>query len=167
MGSILSIEPGLMIWTIVSFLIFMLILRKAAWGPIVTALDQRERGIRESIEEAARNREESEKILAEQKEALKQGREEAREVIAEAKNIAAGEGEKILDSARIEGEKLIERAKAEIKAEEQQAIEHVRREAVDIALEAASRLLQKSLDAPDHRRMVEDFISRLGTEKKS
>lgn len=167
MDSLLTINPGLTIWTIVSFLIFVLILRKAAWGPIMTALDQRERGIRESIDEAARNRDESEMILAEQKEALRQGREEARELIAEARLNAAREGEKIMDRARSEGEGLLERAKAEIRAEEQRAINHVRKEAVDIALQAASRLIQKSLETPDHRRMVEDFISQLGTEKKS
>lgn len=167
MDNLLTINPGLTIWTIVSFLIFVFILRKAAWGPMMKALDERERGIRESIEEAERNRDETEKILAEQKEVLRQGREEAREMIVEAKSAASKEGEKALERARREGDDLLERAKAEIRSEEQAAIENVRREAVDIALQAASRLIRKSLETPDHRRMVEEFIRDLNTEKKS
>ena len=166
MDSLLNIEPGLMVWTIVSFAIFVFLLRKFAWGPIMSALDQRERNIRESIDSAERNREESEKLLAQQMEALRQGREEARELIAQATSTAGREGEKVVERARKEGNGLIERARAEIRAEERAAVERLRRDAVDIALEAASKLLERSMESADHRRMVKEFIDRLGAEKK-
>ncbi len=167
MDNLLAINPGLMIWTIVSFLIFVFLLRKLAWGPIMSGLDMREKGIRDSIEQAERNREESEKILDEQKEALRRTHEEAKEMIARSRDSAEKEGNRIIEKARKEGDDLIERARAEIRSEERRAVEEVRRQAVDIALDAAGRLIRKSLETEDHRRIVEDFIARLGSERDS
>ncbi len=164
---ILSIEPGLMFWTVLIFLIFVFLLRKFAWGPIVTALDEREKNILDSIESAERSRDDGIKILAEQKDTLRKSREEAKSIIAEARAVAGKEGEKVLAKTRAEADQVLERAKAEIRNEEAQAVNRVREEAVDIAMSAAAKLIQRTLGEPDQRRLVEEFISQVSTGKKS
>ncbi len=158
MDSLLSIEPGLAIYTVVSFLLFLLLLRRFAWTPILKALERRERRITEAIESAEKAKEDAERIVSEHKEALAEARQEARGLISKAAAEADRKGEEMVLRARKEAEALIERARAEIKSEEADAIKRVRREAVDIALEAASKLLERSLGDEDHRRLVERFI---------
>jgi F-type H+-transporting ATPase subunit b len=155
-----------MIWTIVSFVIFFALLTKFAWGPIMKALETREKNIRESIESAERAKKEGEKVLAEHKAALQGAREETRKMIVEAKAIGEEERAKIVEKAQTEGAALLKRAKAELGVEEAAAIQRVREEAVDLALGAASRLLERSLNDSDHRNMVEDFIKQVSAGKK-
>lgn len=158
MDSLLSINPGLAIWTIVSFLLFVLLLRLFAWGPILQALEKREKRIVDTIESAEKARAESEELLLRQQEALKEAREEARAVIDRATTEAVKSGEEVARRARKEAEDLLERARTEIRNEEQRAVENVRREAVEVALEAATRLMRRSMKDDDHRKMVEEFI---------
>lgn len=167
MDGLLSINPGLTVWTIVSFVIFFALLSKFAWGPIMSSLEKREANIRESIEQAERAKEEAEKILAEHKAALQGAREETRQMIADAKAIGEEERAKIVAKAQSEGASLLERAKNEIRGEEAAAIQRVREEAVDLALGAAGKLLERSLNEGDHRNMVEDFIKQVSAGKKS
>jgi F-type H+-transporting ATPase subunit b len=159
MDKLLSINPGLVIWTVVSFLLFLALLRKFAWGPILQALERREKRIDDAIRTAESSRDEAEKVLAEQRADLEKAREEARGVIAEATSDARTRSEEILADSRKEAEGLLERARTEIRREEGQAIDRVRREAVDIAIEAAERLLGRAVGDADHRKMVEEFIA--------
>jgi F-type H+-transporting ATPase subunit b len=159
MDKLLSVNPGLAIWTIVSFLAFFLILRRVAWGPILQALDRREKRIREAIESADKARADAERVLAEQQESLKEAREEARAILAEATADAERRGAELFAESRKEAERLLDRARAEIRSEETQAVERVRREAVDIALDAASKLIERSMTDADHRRLVEGFVA--------
>ncbi|MBN1827178.1 MAG: F0F1 ATP synthase subunit B [Candidatus Eisenbacteria bacterium] len=164
MDNLLNISPGLAIWTIVSFLLFVILLRWFAWGPILRALERREERIAGAIESAERSRDESARLLEEQKKALDAAREEVRAMNARAKAEAEKRSEEIAERARAEAEEMIERARSEIGREEGLAIERVRREAVDIALEAATRLMERAMDDDDHRRMVEEFIARTAKE---
>ncbi|MFH1277098.1 MAG: F0F1 ATP synthase subunit B [Candidatus Eisenbacteria bacterium] len=159
MDNLLSINPGLAVWTVVSFLLFFLLLRKFAWGPILQALDRREKRIHDAIESAERSRKEAEKILEVQRAELAKARGEAKAIVDEATSDAGHRSEEILAETRKESERLLERARREIHHEETQAIDHIRRDAVDIALEAATRLLGRSMTEADHRRMVEQFIA--------
>lgn len=159
MDNLLSINPGLAIWTVVSFLVFLFLLRKIAWGPILQALEKREKGIEEAIRSAEHSREEGGKILAEQKQELQKARDEARGIVTEATADAGRRGDELIALAKKEAEGLLERARTEIRFEETQAVDKVRHEAVDIALDAAKRLLGRTLTGEDHRRMVEEFIA--------
>jgi len=159
MDKLLSVSPGLAIWTVVSFLFFVFLLRKFAWGPILEALDRREKRIHGAIEAAEKSRAEAGKILEEERAALDAARAEAKGIVAEATADAGRRTEVILAEARKEAGKLIERARLEIRREEAQAIEHVRTEAVEIALEAATRLIGRSMAGDDHRRMISEFIA--------
>jgi len=161
MDKLLALDPGLAIWTVISFLFFLLLLWKLAWGPILQALDRREKRIDDAIASAEKAREDGEQILARQKEELAKARDEARAIVNEATSDAGKRGEEIVLQARQESEKLLERARREIKSEEVQAVSRVRQEAVDIALDAAGRLLGRTISGDDHRRMVENFIAEM------
>ncbi|MBM3320097.1 MAG: F0F1 ATP synthase subunit B [Candidatus Eisenbacteria bacterium] len=159
MDKLLSISPGLAIWTVVSFLAFFFLLRKIAWGPVLQALERREKRIFDAIEAAERAKEETARVLEQQAEALTRAREEARRIVAEAAAEAGARGEEILAGSQREAERLLERARVEIRSEEAQAVDRVRREAVDLALEAAAKLIGRAMSEADHRRHVEEFVA--------
>ena len=162
-GGLYDINTGLSVWTLLVFGILVFILGKYAWGPILSAVDARERGIQSALDEAAQRNDEAAKLLAEHKEQLADARRQASELIAEGK--AAGEGvrKEIEEKARAEAQAIVERARAEIERERDQAIEALRKESVDLALAAASRLMQENLDQDKDRQLVERYLSELGS----
>lgn len=161
-GGLYDINTGLSFWTLVVFAILVLILGKYAWGPILTAVDAREKGIQTALDEAAERNQEAEKLLANYKENLADARRQANELLAEGK--AAGESIRmeIEEKARGEAQSIIERARAEIERERDAAIAEIRRESVDLALAAATRLVQENLDQEKDRVLVERYLTELG-----
>lgn len=162
-GGLYDINTGLSVWTLVVFAILVFILGKFAWGPILGAVEAREKGIQSALDEAAERNEESAKLLAEHKEQLADARRQANELIAEGK--AAGENvrKEIEEKARTEAQGIVERARAEIERERDAAIAQLRKESVDLALAAASRLMQENLDQDKDRQIVERYLSELGS----
>ena len=140
----------------------MVILGKYAWGPILGAVEEREKGIQSALDAAAQSNEEAARLLAEHKEQLADARRQANELIAEGK--AAGEGvrREIEEKARTEGQAIVERARAEIQRERDAALDALRRESVELALAAASRLISENLDQPKDRALVEKYLADLG-----
>ena len=161
-GGLYDINTGLSFWTLVVFAILVLILGKYAWGPILAAVDVREKGIQTALDEAAERNQEAEKLLANYKENLADARRQANELLAEGK--AAGESIRmeIEEKARGEAQSIIERARAEIERERDAAIAEIRRESVDLALAAATRLVQENLDQEKDRVLVERYLTELG-----
>lgn len=162
-GGLYDINTGLSVWTLVVFGILVFILGKFAWGPILGAVEAREKGIQSSLDEAAARNEEAAALLAEHKEQLADARRQANELIAEGK--AAGENvrKEIEEKARTEAQSIIERARAEIERERDAAIAQLRKESVDLALAAASRLMQENLDQDKDRQIVERYLSEMGS----
>ncbi len=161
-AGLFSINGGLMIWTIVLFLLLLGVLRKYAWGPILAALDAREEGIQGALDKAANEREEAQRLLAEHKAALADSRKEAQQILADAK--AAGEQirKDIEEKARVEAQGMVESARKEIVRERNEALDSIRQESVDLALAAASRLLQERLDDDRDRTLVQNYLSGVG-----
>ncbi len=162
-GGLYDINTGLSVWTLIVFGILVFLLGKYAWGPILGAVEAREQGIQSALDEAASRNEEAAKLLAEHKEQLADARRQASELIAEGK--AAGEGVRrdIEEKARAEAQAIVERARSEIERERDQAIQALRKESVDLALAAASRLMQEKLDQDRDRQLVERYLSELGS----
>ena len=158
-----TVNLGTTVWTTFIFLSLLGILWKFAWGPILGAVEARENGIQAKLDEAASNNEEAAKLLAEHKEQLADARRQANELIAEGK--AAGEHlrKEIEEKARAEAQDIVDRARAEIVRERDQAIEALRSESVDLALAAASRLMQENLDQDKDRQLVERYLSEMGS----
>ena len=158
-----TVNLGTTVWTTFIFLSLLGILWKFAWGPILGAVEARETGIQAKLDEAASSNEEAARLLAEHKEQLADARRQANELIAEGK--AAGEHlrKEIEEKARAEAQDIVDRARAEIVRERDQAIEALRRESVDLALAAASRLMQENLDQDKDRQLVERYLSEMGS----
>ncbi len=157
--NILEINPGLMFWTIVTFVILFLVLRKLAWKPILEALENRENTIKDSLEEAAKNREESQRLLAEHNKKLVEVGTETQKLLEEGRSLGEKMKREILVRAKEEAEDIITRGKHEIGLERDKAISEIRKNAVDISITAASKIIKKSLTEEDHKRLVLEAIN--------
>jgi F-type H+-transporting ATPase subunit b len=159
-GGILTPEGGLMVWTIVVFVIVLLVLYKFAFPHILGAVEAREQRIRELLSAAARDREEAHGLLEQQKKEHEELRAQAQEIFAEARASGERTREEMLAHARRESEEILTRARREIEAQTERALDSVRREAVEIALAAAGKLVQRNLDDEQNRRLVRDFLGQ-------
>ncbi|MGH7540912.1 MAG: F0F1 ATP synthase subunit B [Gemmatimonadota bacterium] len=158
---IFSVNLGLVIWTWILFLFTLGILAWKVFPFIAGGLEERQRRIQGAIDEAQAAREEAHALLAQQREALEAARREGHEVVEKARAAAEGVRKEILAEAKQQQLGLLADARREIEAERQQLREDVRREAVEIALAAAERLIRTRLDADENRRLVRDFMAEL------
>ena len=162
-GGLYDINTGLSVWTLIVFGILVFILGKYAWGPILGAVEAREKGIQSALDEAASRNEEAARLLAEHKEQLADARRQANELIAEGKVAGETIRKEIEEKARAEAQTMVERARAEIERERDAAIAELRKESVDLALAAATRLMQENLDQDKDRAIVERYLTELGS----
>jgi F-type H+-transporting ATPase subunit b len=156
----LNIEPGLLIWTIITFIVLLVVLRKVAWKPLLTALEQREDTIRNSLEEAQRARRASEQLLTENQRVLAEATRESTRIIEQGRVEAERLRTSVTEQAQIEARRLIDDARREIIRERQLAIQELKSTAADLALAAAGRLLSTTVTDAEHRRLVTEFIER-------
>jgi len=160
-GGLFDINVGLSLWTVVIFLSVLAVLWRFAFGPILAAVNAREEGINKALEEARARQVEAEALLEEHKKQLTDARRQAQEILAEGRE-AAGRLQKDMEGkARDEAEAILTRAKAEIEREKDAAVDVLRKEAVDLALAAASKLLHEKLDGEQDRRLVMEFVDGL------
>jgi F-type H+-transporting ATPase subunit b len=162
-GGPFAVNPGLIIWTWVVFLVFLYFFRKTFWVTIVSRAEEREKTIAAQLAEAARANDEARALLEEQKKASALARTEAQALLAEAK--AAGEKERAvgLERARHEQEALLERARRDIAAERDKAVADLRREAIELALAAASKVVGQRVDSETDRKIVLDYLAKVET----
>ena len=158
---LLSPHPGLILWTIITFLVVLVILKAKVWGPLLAALDERERGIREALESADRARQEAQVQQAEHEKQLAEAESQARHIVGEAQEAAAKGGEQVVADAKEEAERTVQRARDEIAAEKRKALAELRREVADMAVGAAGAILNAELDAERNRKLADDFIASL------
>jgi F-type H+-transporting ATPase subunit b len=159
----LSVEPGLMIWTVLVFLALLLVLRRFAWPALLSAVEAREKALEEMIAEAERSREEAARLLAQHEKLLAEGRSSAHALLAEARTASEKERALAIEKTRQEQEELLERARREIVAERERAVQELRREAVDLSLAAASKLIGEELNSERDRRIVQEYLASLGS----
>jgi F-type H+-transporting ATPase subunit b len=159
----LAVEPGLMIWTVVVFVALLLILRKYAWPAILGAVEARERALEEQLADAERNRAEAARVLAEHQKLLAEGRTAAHGLLAEARTAAEKERALAMEKTRQEQEELLERARRDIISERERAVAELRREAVDLSLAAATKLIGERLNSENDRKIVQEYLASLGS----
>ena len=158
---LVSPDVGLMIWTLLSFLVAFLVLRKWAWPAITEALDKRQRAIEESIDAAERTRTEADALLAEYRQRLTDARAQADEIVARAERAGEVAKEESLAAAKTQREELLEQTKRDVEAETRRAIQEIRSEVADLTVLATEKVTRKSLDSADQRRLVEEALSEL------
>jgi len=156
-----SINPGLILWTVVVFGLLLALLWKFGWPAILKSVEDRERRIQQQLDEAERARGEAARLLEEHKRTLGNARGEAQAIIAKAQALGEKEREGILERARAEQELLLERARKEIEAEKEKALLALRREAVDLSIAAASKLIEQNLDSAANRKLVVEYLASL------
>jgi F-type H+-transporting ATPase subunit b len=156
----LNIEPGLLIWTVITFILLLFVLRKVAWNPLLSALEQRESFIREALEESQRARQEAQALLEQNQRQLAEANRESARIIEQGRDEAERVKASITDQARLEGQRLVEEARRQIVRERQAAIQDLKSTAADLALQATGRLLSTSVTSEDHRRLVTEFLDR-------
>ena len=155
---LLNIEPGLIIWTVITFIILLVVLRKVAWGPILTTLEQREQTIRNSLEEAQRARQEAEQLLGQHQQMLAEANREVMRLLEQGREEAERLRLSMTEHAREEAQRLTEAARRDIVRERQRAMQELKNTAADLALAAAGRLLHAAMTGEDHRRLVTEFL---------
>jgi len=164
-GGILTPEGGLMTWTIIIFGLVLFTLYKFAFPHILGAVEAREERIREMLAAAARDRDEAQVLLEEQKKELETIRGRAQEVVAEARTAGERMREELLTQARAEQEEMMTRTRRDMDLQVQQAMEQIRLEAVDLAIAAASKLVERNMDEEDNRRMVREFLDQVEAQR--
>ncbi|GEJ57667.1 F0F1 ATP synthase subunit B [Anaeromyxobacter diazotrophicus] len=160
-AGILDLNPGLTLWTAITFLVLIVVLGKFAWGPIVKMLDERERTIRDAIEQAKKERAEAEKMLAEQKASLAGAQREAQAMAQRSKAEVEALRTELTARARKEADDLVAQARQQIQDEKAKAVAELRGQVADLAIDAARRLIQSSLDEKSQRKLVEEYIAQL------
>ena len=160
-NQLFSVKPGLSIWTLATFLAMLALLWRFAWGPLTKALQARESGIQGDIDDARRQRDEAEALLAQHREQLIEGRQQVPAMMTEGREAAERLRKELEAKARDESQAILENARKEIRHERVAAIEAVRSEAVEVALAAASKLVAERLDAESDRRLVAEYIGRM------
>jgi F-type H+-transporting ATPase subunit b len=152
---------GLTIWTIVVFAISLFILTKAVLPRIGQALDQRRKVIDDSIDSAARTRQEAEALLVEYREHLRQARLQAEEIVERARQAAAAHERESRTAAQARGEQMLEQTRREIEAESRRMMDEILRDVADLTVMATERVTRKVLTEEDQRRLVEEALSEL------
>ncbi len=160
-GNILRPRGGLMVWTLVIFLVLLGVLSRFAFRPITAAVAAREKGLEDALEQARRDRAEAAQQLKEQRQLLERTNSEAQRIIAEARVAADRVRHDLLEQGQAQQRELLERARRDIDDERRRAITDLRREAVDLAILGASKVIEKNLDDQTNRKLVDAFIADL------
>ena len=161
-GGPFTINPGLIIWTLVVFGILLFLAWRLGYPELLKMVEERERRIQKQLDDAETANAEAQRLLEEHKKQIAAARTEAQEILAKAKNVAQKEREVLLTKAREEYDALLNRARKDIDAEKEKAILALRREAVDLSIAAASRVIEANLDTEANRRLVTEFLESLG-----
>ena len=156
-----KIIPGLMIWTVVFFLLTFWILKRFAFAPIQKAIDERRDRIRRSIEEADNAREEARKILEEHRALMREARSQAEEILTEARRTREAMEHRMREETEAERQRRLEETRREIQAETQRALEQIRHEVAELTFIAATKVTGKALTDDDDRRLIDEAIASL------
>jgi F-type H+-transporting ATPase subunit b len=165
MNPLVQPDPGLFIWTIVTFLVLLTLLAKFAWRPLLDALDRRQEQIRKSLDDAQRARHELEQIQQESARILAAARTEAESIVARTRSDAERLREEIKQKARTEAANMVKNAERQIELETSRAVQQIRQEAVDLSVAIASKLIQRNLSKEDNERLINETIGQIGSPR--
>jgi F-type H+-transporting ATPase subunit b len=160
-NALIKVTPGLMIWTIVCFLIALFVLKRYAFGPIQGAIDKRRERIRESLEEADRARDEARALLEEHRKLIGKAKADAEGILAEARKMADSQRDRVREETEADRQRRLEDTRKQIEAETQRALDQIRTEVGELTLAATAKVTGKVLDRDDQRKLIEDAISEL------
>ncbi len=154
----LNIDPGLMLWTLITFAIAVFILWKYAFGPLQRIIDERRARVRESLEAAEETRTEAQRLLADYKESLARVRGEAEDILERARKAGESTKSEILAAAKEQSDRRVEQARQQIERDTRTALREIKTQVADLALMAAEKVTTRSLTDADHQRLIEEAL---------
>jgi F-type H+-transporting ATPase subunit b len=157
----LEINPGLIIWTIITFVVVLVILRFTAWKPLLGALTAREEKIRDSLQQAEEAQKQAQRLLEENKRQLALAEEQSQRIIKDGRDMGERLKAEIIEKANAGSRHMIEQAKEEIRREKDQALNQLRSEVADLAIIATGKLLDENLDTAKQRKLVDKVIQEI------
>jgi len=162
-GGSFLVQPGLglMIWTVIAFLLTMWVLSKAAFPRIRAMLEERAEKINADIDAAAKQRQEADELLEEYRARLKEAREQAEDIVTRAKKSGESQKADSIEEGRAKREELLASAKKDIEAETRRSLEQIRKEIADLTVLATERVTRKSLSDDDQKRLVDEALSEV------
>ena len=158
---LVQLDPGLFIWTILTFLILFFVLSKFAWRPLLAALESREKTIRSSLEDAEKAKQELERLNTESEAIISEARSEAQSIRVEAKSAAEKIKADIMAQAGEDAKKLRDENEKQIQVEKDRAINEIRQEVVGLTLTVAERVIRKNLSKEDNQKLIEGSLKTL------
>jgi F-type H+-transporting ATPase subunit b len=158
-------DPGLFIWTIITFLVLLAVLAKFAWRPLLHALESRQESIRKSLDDAQKAKSELERLHGESAEIIRQARVEAEQIITRSRGDAERLREELKQKARAEADGIVKNAERQIQLETGRALQQIRREAVDLSVMIASKLIQRNITKEDNERLIEEALKQVETPR--
>ena len=158
----LSFDPGLFMWTIVTFFIVLFILKWKAWGPLMSALDRREDDIRKALASAEKAKEEADKVAEDYDKMIRKAQSEAQKIVAESKATGERVREEIKETAEKEARQILDKAQVQIDSEKEKAVKEIKSVIVDFSIQAASKVIEKNLESEDNRRLINDTLEGIG-----
>ncbi|MCK9425269.1 MAG: F0F1 ATP synthase subunit B [Ignavibacteriaceae bacterium] len=157
-GSLLSVNYGLAFWTVLTFLLLLLILKKFAWKPILSALDEREQKIKDSLLMAEKANEEARQMIEENKKQLLLAEDEAKKIVEQSRIYADKLKTQLLEESKAQSQKLIENASQEIERKKLEAFDELKNQVADLSLSIAEKILKQNVDKNANAEMIKKYI---------
>jgi len=158
-------DPGLFIWTIITFVVLLTILAKFAWGPLLRALESRQETIRKSLDDAQAAKQELERLQVESTQIIRQARGEAEAIISQSRTDAGRLREEMRQKAKAEADAIVKNAERQIQLETTRALQQIRHEAIDLSVMIASKIIQRNLSKEDNERLIEEALKQVETKQ--
>jgi F-type H+-transporting ATPase subunit b len=156
---LIQVTPGLMIWTIVCFLVVLFVLKRYAFGPVQQMIDTRRKRIQAALDEADEARAEARKLVEEHRRLIGEAKSESEEILAEARRIAEAQRERVKVETEEDRQRRLEETRRQIEQATQQALGQIRDEVAKLSLLAAEKITRKSLTGADQERLVDEALA--------
>ena len=160
-GSLIDINPGLIFWTAITFLALLFILKKIAWKPILTALDQRETAIKESLEKAEKAKDEAQRILSENQANLAKAEEESKKIVEQGRIYAQKLKDQMLKESKDQAQKLLSEASAEIDRKKDAAFGELKSQIAELVIQTTEKVLGETVDKNIHKKIADKYINEI------
>jgi F-type H+-transporting ATPase subunit b len=160
-GSLVDLNPGLIIWTLATFILLLLILKKVAWKPILSALDQRETAIKESLEKAEKAKEEAQRILYENQASLSKAEEESRKIVEQGRIYAEKLKEQMIKDSKEQAQKILNEATAEIDRKKEAAFGELKSQIADLVIQTTEKVIGETVDKNIHKKITDRYINEI------
>jgi F-type H+-transporting ATPase subunit b len=166
MNPLVQPDPGLYIWTILTFLVLLAALYWLAWRPLLSALEQRQASIGQALDDARKAKQELERLHGESARILAEARAEADTILARTREDASRFRDELKQKAQAEAANVVKNAERQIELETARALQQIRAEAVDLSVTIASKILQRNVSREDNQRLIEETFRQIETTRR-